>query len=75
MAQTIPDFTLATKLTESSVSFEMPDGSLVYALWMGASLPDDVTGTVRVTSYTGATTLVDSKDLDASKPVFVWSSP
>ena len=75
MAQTIPDFTSATRLTESSISFEMPDGSVVYALWSGASLPDDVTGIVQVTTYTGTTILVDSKDIDSSKPVFVSSNP
>jgi hypothetical protein len=75
MAQTIPDFTSATRLTESSTSFQMSDGSVVYALWNGASLPDDVTGTVQVTTYTDTTIFVDSKNVNSSKPVFVSSSP
>lgn len=75
MARTIPDFTRATALTNASVRFDMPDDSVIYALWDGASLPDTVLGTIEVTTYDGTTTRVERADLDSARPVFVSPTP
>jgi len=53
LANTIGDFTAATLLTENGVRFDMPDGRVVYALWDGATLPPEVTGTVKALTYAG----------------------
>ena len=75
MARTIPDFTRAPALTNTSVRFDMPDGSVIYALWDNASLPDTVLGTIEVTTHDGITTRVERTDLNSARPVFVSPAP
>ena len=71
MARTIGDFTTATSLANNAVRFDMPDGRTVFALWDGASLPTNVTGTVSVITYLGAESTSDARSVSATVPTLV----
>ena len=75
MAQILGDFERVTMLAENAVQFDMPDGRQIYALWDGASLPPEVSGTVEVVSYAGETSQVDAGEVNTFLPVLVVTQP
>ena len=75
MAQTLGDFKEATLLTNNSVQFDMPDGRRIFALWDGANLPPEVSGTVEVVSYAGEKSQVGVTEVNSFLPVFVIVQP
>ncbi|HJM88191.1 MAG TPA: hypothetical protein QF624_01030 [Dehalococcoidia bacterium] len=68
---TIGNFESITGLTENSSRFDMPDGTTVYAIWGGAGLPAEVTGTVLTRLYDGSETTLDASLVTAEIPTFV----
>lgn len=75
MAQILGDFEAATMLSSSSVQFDMPDGRTIFALWDGASLPSEVSGTVEVVSYAGDKSQVDVAEVNSFLPVLAIVQP
>jgi len=71
LARTVGDFTSATNLADNAVRFDMPDGRTVFALWDGASLPQDVTGEVNVITYSGEESTNDAGAVASTVPVLV----
>ena len=68
---TIGDFDTVTGLTESSTRFDMPDGTTVYAIWDGAGLPAEVTGSVLTRHYDGVEATLDASQVASESPTFV----
>ena len=71
MARTVGEFTVATRLAENAVRFEMPDGQTVYVLWDNAQLPSEVTGTVAVVTYAGEESQEDVNSVAGQVPILV----
>lgn len=71
MAHTVGNFTSATTLAENVVRFDMPDGLTVFALWDGAKLPSEVTGTVTVITYAREESRSDAVVVLATVPMLV----
>lgn len=71
LGTTIGAFETVERLSATSVRFVMPDGEVVYALWHGARLPDDIEGFVRVTTYLGETQMELASSLVADAPLLV----
>ena len=67
---TIENFDIVTDLTESSTRFDMPDGTTVYAIWDGAGLPTEVTGSVLTRRYDGVETTLDASQVTSESPTF-----
>ena len=70
-ARTFGDFDVATSLSDNVVRFEMPDGGIVFALWDNGTLPDDVTGKVKVITYKGEESSQDASMVIAQAPILV----
>jgi hypothetical protein len=70
-ARTFGDFDVATSLTENVVRFDMPDGRLVFALWDNGTLPDEVTGKVKVITYKGEESSQDASVVISQVPILV----
>ena len=68
---TIGDFETVLSLSEGSARFEMPDGVVVYAIWDGAGLPDEVTGGVLTRRYDGVEEHLDASRVVSELPTFV----
>jgi len=68
---TIGNFESVTGLAENSTRFDMPNGATVYAIWAGAGLPADVTGTVLTRLYDGSEATLDASLVAAEVPTFV----
>ena len=49
----------------------MPDGGIVFALWDNGTLPDDVTGKVKVITYKGEESSQDASVVIAKVPILV----
>jgi hypothetical protein len=75
LANTIGDFTAAILVAENAVRFDMPDGRVVYALWDGATLPPEVTGTVKEITYAGEEAQHDAAEVVSSVPILVVMEP
>ena len=71
MAQTLGNFKTVESLTPTSVCFVLPDGSSVYVLWNGATLPASVTGTLKVITYGGDVSQQAANTISGSVPVMV----
>ena len=71
MARTVNDFTSVTMLAENIVRFDMPDDRIVFALWDGAGLPQDVIGQVNVITYSGEESISDASTVTSTVPVLV----
>jgi hypothetical protein len=70
-AQTFGDFAKATGLAENVVQFDMPDGRTVFALWDDGTLPKEVTGKVKVITYSGEESSQDASAVVAQVPTLV----
>ena len=68
---TIAAFRAVEPLGASSTRFTMDDRTTVYALWDGATLPDQVSGPVRTIRYDGLEAEVDASEIDSTLPVLV----
>ena len=71
VVSTVGDFETVTGLTESSARFDMPDRTTVYAIWNGAGLPTEVTGSVLTRRYDGVETILDASQVVSEFPTFV----
>ena len=71
VVSTIDLFQTVTPITETSARFEMPDGMTVYAIWDGAGLPADVTGSVLTRRYDGVEANLDASQVTSEMPMFV----
>ena len=71
VVSTIDLFQTVTPITETSARFEMPDGMTVYAIWDGAGLPADVTGSVLTRRYDGVEANLDASQVTSELPTFV----
>ena len=74
-ARTFGDFTEATGLAENVVQFDMPDGRVVFALWDDGTLPLEVTGKVKVITYSGEESSQDASAVVAQVPTLVVVEP
>ena len=75
LARTVSDFASTTWTSNSSVRFDMPDGSVVHALWDDASLPASVVGTVETVDYDGTSGTTDAATFTAAVPTLVTVNP
>jgi len=71
MGDVIGDFIAAEFVAQGAVRFDMPDGRTVYALWDGALLPDEVTGTVDVIPCSGEVFGQEARAVVGHVPLFV----
>ena len=75
MVHYLGDFVDATMLSENAVHFAMPDGREIYALWDGANLPTEISGSVEVVTYAGEKFHFDAGDVNTFLPVLVITKP
>ena len=71
MARTIGDFVTATHVADNLVQFDMPDGSTVFAIWDGGTLPVEATGEVKAITYKGTESNLDASAVIAEVPTLV----
>jgi len=71
LGRMIGAFASVERVRANTVRFEMHDGREIFALWSGASLPAEVVGTVTITTYLGATSEVDARDVVADIPLLI----
>lgn len=71
MGDVIGAFLAAEFIAQGTVRFDMPDGRTVYALWDGARLPDEVTGTIPVITYAGEVSEQEARAVIGHVPLFV----
>jgi hypothetical protein len=71
VVSTIGDFQTVTRLTETSAKFDLPGGTTVYALWDGALLPADVSGSVLTRRYDNVETNLEASLVESVLPTFV----
>lgn len=72
VVRAIGNFETVVRISETSALFSNSDGTKVYALWGGATLPKEVFGNVKVTAYDGAEQVMDAKLVTSDTPVFVY---
>jgi hypothetical protein len=70
-AQIFGDFAKATGLAENVVQFDMPDGRTVFAHWDDGTLPKEVTGKVKVITYSGEESSQDASAVVGQVPTLV----
>lgn len=70
LVRTIDGFETAERVSEDAVKFVFPKRE-VYALWNGATLPENIKGKVEVISLDGTRQKIDAREVKADKPIFV----
>lgn len=71
LAQTIGAFASVERVDDTSVLFVMDDGTQIYALWNGESLPSDLEEIVEIIDYTGTRSSLNASEVVANVPMFV----
>ena len=71
VVSTIGDFQSVTRLTATSAKFDMPNGMTVYALWGGALLPLEVSGSVLTRRYDNVEATLEASLVSSDLPTFV----
>ncbi len=72
MAAFIGAFSRVERIDDTTVLFQLPDGTTVYAIWDGASLPNGVTGTMSVLEYDGDSYEAEAREMTADIPLFAY---